>query len=98
MLLESIFFFPVRKSFTSFIQAYVTTAYFVDPSIICSTGRTQEQFDIDGTGTDILFQNGASFAPENLIRAPQTEDEIVAEVSAPNKPFGHLDGISKSWK
>lgn len=62
------------------IQAYVTTVYFVDPSIICSTGRTQEQFDVDGTGTDILFQNGPSFAPENLIRAPYTEDEIVAEV------------------
>jgi hypothetical protein len=69
----------------TFLQAYVTTAYFVDPSTICTTGRTQEQFDADGTGTDILFQNGPSFAPENLIRAPQTEDEIVAEVSINQK-------------
>ena len=71
----------LSKSFMIFSKAFVTTVYFVDPSTICTTGRTQEQFDVDGTGTDILFQNGPSFAPENLIRAPYTEDEIVAEVS-----------------
>jgi len=56
--------------------------YFVDPTIICTTGRTQEQYDVDGTGTDILFQNGLTYSdPANLIKAPQTEDEIVAEVT-----------------
>jgi hypothetical protein len=28
----------------------------VDPSIICGPGRTQEEYDVEGTGNIILFQ------------------------------------------
>ena len=57
--------------------------YFVDPSIICGPGRTQEEYDVDGTGNGIWFQNGADWSPENLIVAPLTEESAVAEVSHP---------------
>ena len=35
-------------------EAYLTTAYFVSPEIIC-TGRTQAEFDVDGTGNILLL-------------------------------------------
>ncbi|KFM82414.1 hypothetical protein X975_23666, partial [Stegodyphus mimosarum] len=34
------------------------TAYFVDPTIICNSGRTREQYLDQGTGTGLYFQNG----------------------------------------
>ena len=37
---------------------YTITAYFVDPATVCSTGRTQAQFNSEGTGTKLLIQNG----------------------------------------
>jgi charged multivesicular body protein 7 len=61
------------------VDAYVTTIYFVEPSIICSTGRTQEEYDVDGTGNGLWFQNGADYSAENLVVAPLTEDAAVAE-------------------
>ena len=38
------------------IPAYITTMYFVDPDIICNGGRTQEQFDNQGTGDRLVIQ------------------------------------------
>ena len=38
------------------MPAYLTTMYFVDPSIICTGGRTQEQFDSQGTGDRLVIQ------------------------------------------
>jgi len=58
----------------------VTTVYFVDPAIVCGPGRTQDEFDVDGTGYGVFFQNGPSFAPENLVTAPLTEESALAEV------------------
>lgn len=55
---------------------YVSTAYFVDPAIIC-TGRTQEEYDVDGTGTGLHFQNGET--PETYVTAPLTETAALAE-------------------
>ena len=40
------------------MPAYLTTMYFVDPSIICAGGRTQEQFDSQGTGDRLVIQVG----------------------------------------
>lgn len=34
------------------------TAYFVNPAIICKSGRSKQQFELQGTGTDLYFQNG----------------------------------------
>jgi len=55
------------------VGAYLTTAYFVDPSIICDGGRTQEDFDRDGTGYVLFFQNGET--PADLYAAPLTAAE-----------------------
>ena len=41
------------------MPAYLTTMYFVDPSIICAGGRSQEQFDSQGTGDRLVIQVGA---------------------------------------
>jgi len=41
-------------------EIYFLTAYFVDPSTICSGGRTREQYLQDGTGTGLYFQNGTN--------------------------------------
>ena len=59
--------------FVFYSQAYLTTAYFVDPNIICNGGRSQEDFDRDGTGNVLLFQNGPT--PEYLEAAPLTAEE-----------------------
>jgi len=55
------------------MEAYLTTAYFVDPNIICDGGRSQEDFDRDGTGNVLMFQNGPT--PEYLYAAPLTAAE-----------------------
>jgi hypothetical protein len=34
----------------------LSTVYFVDPAIVCGPGRTQEEFDVDGTGYAVNFQ------------------------------------------
>jgi len=52
-------------------EAYLTTAYFVSPEIIC-TGRTQAEFDVDGTGNILLFQNGPT--SQDVIQAPPDLD------------------------
>jgi len=56
-------------------EGYLTTVYFVDPSVICS-GRTQEEFDSQGTGQLLLFQNGPT--PMDTIKAPADIDEANA--------------------
>ncbi|RUS88544.1 hypothetical protein EGW08_003720, partial [Elysia chlorotica] len=47
---------------------YVLTAYFVDPSTICTSGRTQADFDSDGTGTGLWIQNGST--PDQVTQVP----------------------------
>ena len=41
-----------------YFKAYFSTAYFVDPAIICTGGRTQAEFDLEGTGNRIALQHG----------------------------------------
>merc|ERR1719369_2005938 len=48
--------------------AWFTTAYFVDPSIICDGGRSQEDWNTWGTGDRLLMKNGATY-----INIPLTE-------------------------
>lgn len=54
-------------------DSYVTTAYFVDPSIICDGGRDQATFDVDGTGDRLWFQNGPTMG--DIHEAPLTTDD-----------------------
>jgi len=42
-------------------DVYLTTAYFVDPELICGNGRDKSSFDASGTGDRLLFQNGPTF-------------------------------------
>ena len=58
-------------------EAYLSTAYFVDPASIC-TGRTQDQFDSEGTGNRLLFQNGPSTS--DTIAAPLDLDQADTSV------------------
>lgn len=49
---------PWYRSDTIFGEdAYLTTAYFVNPDVIC-TGRTQSEFDVEGTGNTLQFLKG----------------------------------------
>ena len=41
-------------------EALFTTAYFVNPEVICTTGRSEEEFNRDGTGNNLDLQ------PENI--------------------------------
>jgi len=50
-------------------DAYLTTAYFVNPDVICSTGRTQSEFDVEGTGNTLLF-----LKEQDLIAVPLDVD------------------------
>lgn len=52
------------------IEVYLTTAYFVNPNIICNRGLTQRDLDTEGTGNVLLFQTGPT--PRDLYVAPLT--------------------------
>jgi len=54
---------------------WTVTAYFVDPSTICTTGRTAQQFKDQGTGTGLWLQNGTN-PTRDLIQIPLQESEI----------------------
>ena len=60
-------------------DVFLTTVYFVDPKKICNGGRTQAEFDVDGTGKKLLFQNGDR--PSDHIVAPLTQQEADEDVS-----------------
>ena len=52
-------------------EAFFTTAYFVDPDIICNGGRSEADFKRDGTGDRLLIQVGET--PDMLVTIPQSE-------------------------
>ena len=56
----------------------LTTAYFVDPEIICEGGRSQAEFEVQGTGNQLLFQNGPKISDH--IRAPLKQIDADSEV------------------
>ena len=60
-------------------DAYLTTAYFIDPSSICQGGRDQAAFDVEGTGNRLWFQNGPTIKDMHV--APLTVAEADANVS-----------------
>ncbi len=71
-------------------EYYATTAYFLDPEKICTTGRTQEEFDIQGTlGGGLWFQKG-----QELFKAPLTEEGALAEVGSQKKNLALLRSTS----
>ena len=53
--------------------AYFTTAYFTDPAIICAGGRTNDQFNAQGTGDRLLIQTGPT--ADTVLSIPLTQAE-----------------------
>ncbi|KAK6170292.1 hypothetical protein SNE40_018714 [Patella caerulea] len=51
------------------------TAYFVDPSTICETGRSKSQFEEFGTGTNLYIQTGNNPKTDNML-IPRKEAAI----------------------
>ena len=60
-------------------DVFLTTVYFVDPDKICNGGRTQDEFDDEGTGNRLLFQNGPK--PSDHVVAPLTQQDADDDVS-----------------
>jgi len=58
-------------------SAYFATAYFVDTSIICNGGRTDEEFKKEGTGNRLSFQAGPFI--NTLLEIPTNEDEMLTK-------------------
>lgn len=58
--------------------AHVLTAYFVNPSIVCTTGRTLTQLNSQGTGTDLFLQKGSATSSTGVdaIQIPKTESAV----------------------
>jgi len=55
---------------------YTITAYFVDPSTICSSGRTSDQLKTEGTGTGLWIQQGPDPIKDS-VQIPFLEEDIV---------------------
>jgi len=51
-------------------EYFVLTAYFVNPSTICTTGRSDDSLVTGGTGSGLWIQNG-----DSVIQVPQTRPE-----------------------
>ena len=70
---------PIHEAYTKTEwmgqAAWMTTAYFVDPAIICNGGRSNADYIAQGTGDRLLVQLGAT---DNLVSIPmfQTEADI----------------------
>lgn len=60
------------------MDAYLTTMYFVDPSIICNGGRSKDMFEDQGTGDRLVIQVGET-AIENLVSLPLSKAEAAAD-------------------
>ncbi|KAL5022526.1 hypothetical protein ScPMuIL_001681 [Solemya velum] len=51
------------------------TAYFVDPATICTLGRTQDEFNSEGTGTNLYLQNGTDPERDSIL-IPRRQQDI----------------------
>uniref|UniRef100_A0A0B7AVX3 Uncharacterized protein n=1 Tax=Arion vulgaris TaxID=1028688 RepID=A0A0B7AVX3_9EUPU len=78
--------FPsLRPPFVSDGDRWALTAYFTDPGTICTTGRSEAQFNEEGTGTNLYFQN--STTPEASFKIPQNEADMAATQWTEGKCF-----------
>ncbi|GFR79248.1 hypothetical protein ElyMa_005868900 [Elysia marginata] len=67
--------YPSKKLQPPFVYTdgrLVLTAYFTDPSKICTEGRTQAQFNTEGTGTNLWIQTGNTPSQVTLIPRQQS--------------------------
>jgi len=65
---------PVYQSISYEDQEYfVLTSYFVNPEIICTTGRNDSSLETEGTGTGLWVQNGTN--PLSFVYVPRNRSE-----------------------
>ena len=60
-------------------QIFVTTAYFVDPELICKDGGSQKVKLVHGLGDRLLLQSGASI--KDVLIAPLEQTAADSDVS-----------------
>jgi len=53
---------------------YVLTAYFVNPDVICDSGRTQEEFERSPVGTELNLVGGTLIQSDSMI--PNNETDV----------------------
>jgi len=69
-------------------DVFTLTAYFVNPSKICTTGRTESDLQSKGTGDSLYFQNGAlPLNSSNLIRVPLNRTHAIRDGWTKNQCF-----------
>ena len=56
---------------------YLATVYFINPDLICSTGRSQEEFDDQGVGNILWLKKKDG----TFLKAPLEMDDADEEVS-----------------
>jgi len=66
-------------------DVFVITAYFVDPTTICTSGRSSSDLKASGTGTATQIQNGPT--PADLKLLPRQRSEAIAQSWSVNKCF-----------
>ncbi|XP_012944545.1 uncharacterized protein LOC101851613 [Aplysia californica] len=66
----------VQPPFVTDGDRYTISAYFVNPSIICTKGRTKEEFSSQGTGSNLYLQRTED--PEASTLIPRQETGIAA--------------------
>ncbi|XP_012944492.1 uncharacterized protein LOC101862243 [Aplysia californica] len=74
--------FPKHRSDKIFVKdgdRYTITAYFVDPSTICTTGRSAAQFSSHGTGTNLYIQKDENPEASTMIPHQETNVKKVSE-------------------
>lgn len=76
----------IRPPFVKDGDNYVLSAYFVDPSIICSTGRSASDFESQGTGTNLYIQNGTN-AEKNSMMIPHKQTGMAGTMWTEGKCF-----------
>ncbi|XP_076104028.1 uncharacterized protein LOC143072809 [Mytilus galloprovincialis] len=54
---------------------YHISAYFVDPAIVCTSGRSAAEYKQQGVGTDLYIQNGTD-PITNAIKIPHEQSDI----------------------
>jgi hypothetical protein len=55
------------------IDMYILTAYFIDPGLICTIGRTLSRLEHEGTGSGLFLQNGTN-PIQDIIEVPLWEN------------------------
>lgn len=64
-----------NRNFVDDGDYWTLTAYFVDPSIICAGGRTNDELSEQGTGTGLWLQWGPDPVKDSIL-VPSSEDDV----------------------